>query len=75
MTPKRPPIRVMQPGPVLGWVEPLPDRTAPDPDPGDRVSLPPIRCTRAQRDAWQRKAAVRGKNLSELIRDYLDSLE
>ena len=76
MSTKRPPVRVSDPRPILGWVEPLPDHPEPDPDPSpdDTVQLPAMRCKRHEREEWHRKAAARGVTLSQLIRDYLNSL-
>jgi hypothetical protein len=74
----RPPIRIMDPrsGPILGWVEPLPDTPeAAQARPGGRgCCLPAIRCTPEERARWQGYARARGKSLSELVRDLLDGL-
>jgi len=64
---------------IRQWSEPLPDH-GPDPDPDppapkDRVQLPAVRCTRAERERWQAAAKDRGTNLSALIRSFLESLE
>jgi len=75
MNPKRPPVRVMGQGSVLGWVEPLPDKAPPQPEPDDPVQLPAVRCTRAERERWQAVARARGVSLSALLKSYLRSLE
>jgi len=77
------PAPVIDPGGVLipsigsviirEWYDSEPPEPAPA-APGDRVQLPAIRCSRAEREAWQRKAAARGVTLSQLVRSFLEGL-